>query len=919
MVVDRGTNAMMNIVRKSRNILTASLEPGSEGDLRRTPRKASAFLRRRLCCTLRLTLCCSLCCTLCCMAAIAGLLGMASAARAQGSRKDDIVFNAQGRPMAGANVRICAASATGQPCTPLANIYSDSALTQALANPTSTDGLGNYSFYAAPGRYMIEINGPGITTKQVPNVILPNDPSAPTFASLTTTSGISAFSLSLSGNLTVTGSTAVTGALTVGGAAVPSTGQANTWSAAQTFSQDVISGSGTPWTDVRANGARCDSFTDATTGVINTVSNLTASGGTAFLPHGCKITPPTTLPANSFYTRIGLGGQLNTTSTLHLSPGYSLECLNPSVSANYGGAGDTAYQTPNCNVLESPQYSFTGPTISIDEAGAYLKNITTTYFCGMGIVAPTNGNNIRLDNVVSSGVNCITGHPSTGAGGYEQNNGFSTLIQNGEFDSSPGGGSSALPSIWWHSTSAQDAPGSITTIEHSAMQQHGMLFDTSGGGCASSNVSSNFRSIQQLYESANSQGHVPSDPYTAFATYDVAHCTYIRQLYDSTEVADATGGAPLISVINSAQNNASTGLYGAVVINPGGYSDMFDDVPYATKSGYNGSIFDSFIVNPANDNPLGLVGNDCSYFAFIAGSQVNCNSQTNLPTADVGGHVIAMVGPAQMSCSASPTGGSITAATYWILPVPMGINAAGNPAQGTPGSEMVVTTTGSTSTITCTDSNPVNMYPPGATGMRFYIGPNGSLQENLYYSAPNGSSFTMTGPGYTVGAPDQIGSAPTATSLAVTDFLNATGNEFVAGSGGNFGIGIRTPTHKLHVAGDAAINIGGFDGIFTHANTANRTYTLPDQAGTVALNLSAGATLTYTAIAAQTCQEQTVHVTGATTSQVAAASPSASLGNVNLSWSAWVSATNTVSVRVCNPSSGSITPSAVMWQARVLQ
>ncbi len=99
----------------------------------------------------------------CCATVLAGMLGSAPAARAQGSRKDDIVFNAQGRPMAGANIRVCTASATGQPCTPLANIYSDAALTQALANPTTTDGLGNYSFYAAPGRYMIEIDGPGIT------------------------------------------------------------------------------------------------------------------------------------------------------------------------------------------------------------------------------------------------------------------------------------------------------------------------------------------------------------------------------------------------------------------------------------------------------------------------------------------------------------------------------------------------------------------------------------------------------------------------------------------------------------------------------------------------------------------------------------------------------------------------------------
>jgi hypothetical protein len=100
-------------------------------------------------------------------------------AQAQGSRKDDIVFNAQGRPLAGSGVRVCASSASGQPCTPLAAIYSDPGLTQALANPTSTDGLGNYNFYAAPGKYMIEISGPGITTKQIPNVILPSDPSTP--------------------------------------------------------------------------------------------------------------------------------------------------------------------------------------------------------------------------------------------------------------------------------------------------------------------------------------------------------------------------------------------------------------------------------------------------------------------------------------------------------------------------------------------------------------------------------------------------------------------------------------------------------------------------------------------------------------------------------------------------------------------
>ena len=268
------------------------------------------------------------------MLACAAVMGLAvslvPAAHAQGSRKDDIVFNAQGRPMAGATVRVCIAAATGQPCSPLANIYSDAAMTQALANPTTTDGLGNYTFYAAPGRYFIEVNGPGIITKQLPNVILPNDPSVPTFTSLTTTSGISAFSLSLSGNLTVSGSTAVTGALTVGGAPVPSTAQANTWSAAQTFGQDVIYGAQTPWRDVRASAATCNgSGTNDTSAFNSTGSANIAIGGTTFLPDGCIITPPATLPAAGYWQHLGLGGTLLVNSTLKLRNAYELKCMSP--------------------------------------------------------------------------------------------------------------------------------------------------------------------------------------------------------------------------------------------------------------------------------------------------------------------------------------------------------------------------------------------------------------------------------------------------------------------------------------------------------------------------------------------------------------------------------------------------------------
>ena len=83
--------------------------------------------------------------------------------------------------------------------------------------------------------------------------------------------------------------------------------------------------------------------------------------------------------------------------------------------------------------------------------------------------------------------------------------------------------------------------------------------------------------------------------------------------------------------------------------------------------------------------------------------------------------------------------------------------------------------------------------------------------------------------------------------------------------------------------------------------------------------LTGNATLTFGAISAQTCSEQNISISGATAGSAAFASPALTLGNTNLSWSAWVSSTNVLTVRVCNPSSGSITPAAVAWKAQVSQ
>jgi hypothetical protein len=87
-----------------------------------------------------------------CFAIIAAALALVvmnvSTLRAQGSRREDIVFGPSGYPILGATVAVCQATATGTPCTPLATRYTDATLTVTSPNLFHADGIGNYHSYA---------------------------------------------------------------------------------------------------------------------------------------------------------------------------------------------------------------------------------------------------------------------------------------------------------------------------------------------------------------------------------------------------------------------------------------------------------------------------------------------------------------------------------------------------------------------------------------------------------------------------------------------------------------------------------------------------------------------------------------------------------------------------------------------------
>lgn len=94
------------------------------------------------------------------------------------------------------------------------------------------------------------------------------------------------------------------------------------------------------------------------------------------------------------------------------------------------------------------------------------------------------------------------------------------------------------------------------------------------------------------------------------------------------------------------------------------------------------------------------------------------------------------------------------------------------------------------------------------------------------------------------------------------------------------------------------------------------TWVVPAGAAPVPL-AATSATFAPGSTSAQTCQQQTTTVTGATTSMVAVASPNTGLAT-GWVWSASVSSSNTVTLNICNVTSGSLTPASQTYSLRVI-
>ncbi len=172
------------------------------------------------------------------------------------------------------------------------------------------------------------------------------------------------------------------------------------------------------------------------------------------------------------------------------------------------------------------------------------------------------------------------------------------------------------------------------------------------------------------------------------------------------------------------------------------------------------------------------------------------------------------------------------------------------------------------------------------------------------YSTPDGYCVGITATNNPNGARTQFVSRATATSFLATTTTGVNPmltynvfqpmHRFALNS---LCVNCTNPTANLTVNGTASIGGG---------STINKIL----QASGLSLNSA------FASITAGTCQDRTLTVKGAATTGIASVSPTAALGT-GFSWSAWVSAANTVSVHVCAGTTG--TPNSVTWNAEVVQ
>lgn len=191
-------------------------------------------------------------------------------------------------------------------------------------------------------------------------------------------------------------------------------------------------------------------------------------------------------------------------------------------------------------------------------------------------------------------------------------------------------------------------------------------------------------------------------------------------------------------------------------------------------------------------------------------------------------------------------------------------------------------------------------------------------QSNIRMEGRVGSTFTGAAPEW------QIGEA------ANPSFVSNHAGTYTFVRRGNFGVGVATPSALIHLkagtatAGTSPLKFTSgtnlttpeagsmeFDGTNYFVTSSTTRYTM-------AKTLIGSATLDFTA-GARLSHDLTIAVTGATTNDFVIVNPPSGSISANTCYTAWVSATNTVTVRFNNYTSGTVNPASGTFRVTVLK
>jgi hypothetical protein len=814
----------------------------------------------------------------------AAILLVTPRAHAQGSRKDGIALGASGKPLAGATVTVCSSGATGAPCSPLATLYTDATLSVPSANPLQADTLGNYHFYAVPGRYVVQISDSGNNTYTMNDTILPNDPTTPSFNSITATS------IALGGNLKVGGNANVTGTLSVGTFAP---------SSISTGSLQVSGNASTkgprPWVDVVSYGADPTFTSDSTTAITNAIATICTSwphpGGAVHFPPGeYKTTSTITIPACG---KGGLTLEGGATANNNNMPQFSRPPMTMINGGPYGGSntgpvfmvnsssGPVTFRDLNINgynqavQLNSTTYTTfdnvclsvvgtssgirTGATDNTDNTPLAIYNTFAVAYRGGCLVnssrslttpiavfaflaqAPPNLGLIQFRDVIGSGGGFIWDCRGTSIDNNCPNGGGNVFFDNVYIEN-------ATMPFYTINNTAGSLVGGVPAIFHDAA-----LYDCTGWPFM------NYNGGGSLGISAGSNGPVHMENVSACPGSAVLTVTSGSVSYASMDTTPPTNtdGVPSgnaifksaygLGLLSSNVNVCNQNVEEETIVANGGGCGSTRLPPLA------------FVQSGNTQANLGI----SPYYGYEFGDGTHYGYETNIARNSVGTLDI------QMACAIAPTGltatpktgGSLDHGTYRYSI--QSVCASGG-AKSAGSNEVSVTLSGSNNAVSLawtapagTDPQSCNIYRSKSSG--------GTFSSATYYTVSNcisSTTFTDTGARGSAGA-NQLWNASLG---AYYRFVPSGANP----SGGTVEIGLSGMT----------ASIGG------------------------------------SALSAGQCASGKASVINAAVSMPVAVSPSTWPGD-GFSINGYVSASGTVTVKVCAIVAG--TPSATKYNVRVLQ